>query len=210
MTGLREKQRKSRQSSILEAARQLFRAGGYQAVTIEAIARDAELSPMTVFNYFGSKGGLLLALVNQSDLLLVEKIESYIRRDHVNALESIRGFSFVIIDHAFSYLDRKTWRHVQATAILEGHSTFGKGFFKLEKDLVTLMCKLLRVLESKGLLIIEEDAMTIANIIYNVHNARFIEYASSDDLTTAQIKDTISADLQCVTRLMMQLAADIH
>jgi len=188
----------------------MFRAGDYQAVTIEAIARGAGLSPMTVFNYFGSKGGLLLALVSQSDLLLVEKIESYIRRDHADALESIRGFSFIIIDHAFSYLDRKTWRHVHATAVLEGQSTFGKGFLKLEKDLVALMCKLLRVLESRGLLVIEGDAMTIANIIYNVHNARFIEYASSDDISTVQIKDTISADLECATRLMMQLAGDIH
>lgn len=206
MTGLREKQRKSRHSSILEAARQLFRAGDYQAVTIEAIARDAQLSPMTVFNYFGSKGGLLLALVNQSDLLLVEKIEKHIRQDHTDAIESIRQFSFIIVDHAFSYLDRKTWRHVHATAILEGHSTFARGFLALEKDLVKLMCKLLNVLESTGLVLVDEDTMTVANIIYNVHNARFIEYASSDDFSTDQIKDTISSDLQCLTRLMLQPA----
>ena len=208
MTGLREKQRVLRQNIILEVSRQLLRSLDYHTVTIEMIALKAELSQMTVYNYFGSKGGLLLALVNQSDQLLVEKISKHINSNHTDPFESIKKFSFIVIEHAFSYLDRKTWRHVHSTAILEGHSTFGLGFLKLEKELVQLMCELVITLESRKMIKLNDDAMTVANIFYNVHNARFIEFASDNSISRKQIKKLISSDFKCLTHLIIQRAAN--
>ena len=203
MTGLRERQKASRKKIIIEAARNLFISTDYPSVTIESIAKKAELSPMTVFNYFGSKGGLLLALVNESDMILVEKIKNHNKKTHLDALTSIEAYSFIIIDHAFSYLDRKIWRHVQSTAILKAHSSFGQGFVKLENDLVDLLCALIEKLESNNKIKIPGNANTLANIIYKIHNARFIEFSASDDITTQQIKSLISNDLKCITQLIV-------
>ena len=203
MAGLRERQKASRKKIIMEAARTLFISTDYPSVTIESIAKKADLSPMTVFNYFGSKGGLLLALVNESDMILVEKIKNHINSRHSKATISIETYSFIIIDHAFSYLDRKIWRYVQSTAILEAQSTFGQGFLKLEKDLVDLLCDLIKKLESDKKIKIPGNVNTIATIIYSVHNARFIEFAASDTITTKQIKSSISTDLECITKLIM-------
>ena len=203
MTGLRERQKASRKKVIIEAARNQFISTDYPSVTIESIAKKADLSPMTVFNYFGSKGGLLLALVNESDMILVEKIKKHIKSKHSNALTSIEKYSFIIIDHAFSYLDRKIWRHVQSTAILETHSSFGQGFLKLENDLVDLLCDLIVKLEAENKIRIPANVNTIATIIYNVHNARFIEFAASNTITTRQIKKSISTDLECITKLII-------
>ena len=203
MTGLRERQKASRKKVIIEAARNQFISTEYPLVTIESIAKKADVSPMTVFNYFGSKGGLLLALVNESDMLLVEKIRKHIKSKHSKAITSIETYSFIIIDHAFSYLDRKIWRHVQATAILEAHSSFGQGFLKLENDLADLLCDLIKQLEADNKIKVPGNVNTIATIIYNVHNARFIEYAASNTITTRQIKNAISTDLQCITKLIM-------
>jgi AcrR family transcriptional regulator len=49
---------------ILAAAREAFRATGYAATTIEAIASAAQVSAKTVEAVFGSKRGLLAALVD--------------------------------------------------------------------------------------------------------------------------------------------------
>ena len=206
MKGLRERQRVSRQNIILESARQLFRARDYHSVTIEMIAHNAQLSQMTVYNYFGSKGGLLLALVNQSDLLLVKKINSLIAGRHTNAFKSIEKFSFIIIEHAFSYLDREIWRHVHSTAIVDGHSNFGQGFLKLENELVKLLCELIRVLETEKLATLRDDAIIIANIFYNVHNARFIQIASNNHISKTQVKKTISLEFKCLTKLISSQA----
>src|SRR5215470_9123937 len=63
MTGLRERQKAGRRRDILGAASLLFRRDGFAETSIEQIAGRAQLSAGTVYNYFGSKGDLLLALV---------------------------------------------------------------------------------------------------------------------------------------------------
>jgi AcrR family transcriptional regulator len=51
---------------ILAAARELLaEAGGIAAFTVEAVARQADVSRMTVYYQFGSKAGLLEALFDQ-------------------------------------------------------------------------------------------------------------------------------------------------
>jgi AcrR family transcriptional regulator len=53
-------------ASILAAAHQLLAApGGIAAFTVEAVARQADVSRMTVYYQFGSKAGLLEALFDQ-------------------------------------------------------------------------------------------------------------------------------------------------
>lgn len=50
---------------ILASARRLFVTGGYGATTIEAIAAEAEVAAQTIFAAFGSKRGILFALLDQ-------------------------------------------------------------------------------------------------------------------------------------------------
>jgi len=63
MTGLRERQKVKRRRDILDAAAGLFKRDGFSSASIEEIAANAGLSAGTVYNYFPSKGDLLLALV---------------------------------------------------------------------------------------------------------------------------------------------------
>jgi AcrR family transcriptional regulator len=49
---------------ILAAARELFRSAGYAAATMEAIAASAQVSAKTVEAAFGSKRGVLAAVVD--------------------------------------------------------------------------------------------------------------------------------------------------
>jgi AcrR family transcriptional regulator len=62
----RERQADDTRRRIVEAARQLLQTRGYDGMTIEAIARQAEVSPASVYAIFKSKTGLLIALLNQS------------------------------------------------------------------------------------------------------------------------------------------------
>jgi AcrR family transcriptional regulator len=58
-----------RRRSVLSAARALASKGGYEAVTITAVAARAGVSRSTLYHYFGSKGHLL------AELTLVETAE---------------------------------------------------------------------------------------------------------------------------------------
>lgn len=50
----------------MEAARNLFLDGGYGATTIDSISRRSEIPPATVYRLFGSKLGILKALLDVS------------------------------------------------------------------------------------------------------------------------------------------------
>lgn len=54
-----------RRRSVLAAARQQFVESGITGTTIVAIAEAAGVSPQTVYSVFGSKGGLLIALLDE-------------------------------------------------------------------------------------------------------------------------------------------------
>lgn len=52
---LRERNKERTRAAIVEAAWRLFRDGGYEATTIDAIAEAAQVAPRTFFRYFPTK-----------------------------------------------------------------------------------------------------------------------------------------------------------
>ena len=63
---VRERQAVDTRRRIIEAARQLLHQEGYAGMTVEAIARRAEVSAQSVYAIFKSKTGILIALLDQS------------------------------------------------------------------------------------------------------------------------------------------------
>jgi AcrR family transcriptional regulator len=57
--GLRERKKQRTRALIAETARQLFAERGFEGVTVAEIARAAEVSDQTVFNYFPTKEDLV-------------------------------------------------------------------------------------------------------------------------------------------------------
>lgn len=63
---VRERQAADTRRRIVEATRQLLQKEGYAGMTIEAIARRAEVSAQSVYAIFKSKTGILLELLDES------------------------------------------------------------------------------------------------------------------------------------------------
>ena len=195
MSGLRETQKAERRKSILDAARRLFLERGYEATTIEAIAETAAVSAVTVYNHYRTKGGVLLAVVGQSDSILIEKIRTILDDPPDDLLASVLAFSKTIFDHAFSYLNKPIWRHVIATSVIEGNSEFGRGFEKLESALAQLMAELLEAFKAGGTLPGDFDTQVAAHVLYNIHNARFIQFMSNDSVEVTDLYDAVHTDM---------------
>src|SRR5712691_2635702 len=71
--GIRERQERDReavQRAILDAARELFVAEGYQNVSIRKIAERIEYSPAAIYGYFPSKDDIFFALAEEGFRLL--------------------------------------------------------------------------------------------------------------------------------------------
>lgn len=73
--GVKERQEREREAvarAILDAARDLFVAEGYQNVSIRKIAEKVEYSPAAIYGYFESKDDIFLALAEEGFRLLFE------------------------------------------------------------------------------------------------------------------------------------------
>ncbi len=65
-TGLRERTRRAVRAELVDEARRLFAAQGFQATTVEQIAAAAGMSKRSFFRYFGSKEDLVLSNVEET------------------------------------------------------------------------------------------------------------------------------------------------
>jgi AcrR family transcriptional regulator len=87
-TGLRERWREKARRTIQECALDLFDERGFSAVTIEEIAAAAEVSPSSVYRYFGTKEGLIVA--DEFDTMSQEALEElFDREDPVGTMTRI-------------------------------------------------------------------------------------------------------------------------
>jgi AcrR family transcriptional regulator len=71
--GVKERQEREREAvarAILDAARELFVAEGYQNVSIRKIAEKIEYSPAAIYGYFASKDHIFLALAEEGFRIL--------------------------------------------------------------------------------------------------------------------------------------------
>ncbi len=186
MTGKREISKEGRRKRIIDSARRHFLERGYEAATIEAIAETSEVSAVTVYNHYKTKGGVLLALVSASDELLIKKIKRLMKTDYPDTLSAVSAFSETINSHAFSYLNRELWRHILAASIIEGDSDFGQAYKALDDRLVRMLAGFLEKLREDGIYLNREDISTAAEVIYNLHNARFQEYIIDSSRTETE------------------------
>src|SRR6516165_5785857 len=65
----------SSRERILSAAKQLFARNGYENTSTVAIARDAGTSESQLMKHFGSKQGLLMAILDRGWNATIERIK---------------------------------------------------------------------------------------------------------------------------------------
>jgi AcrR family transcriptional regulator len=74
--GLREQQKTERRRRILAAARKLIAAGGYERLTMRALARASRVSVPTLYNLFGGKQALLLGELEETFAAVAAGLET--------------------------------------------------------------------------------------------------------------------------------------
>jgi AcrR family transcriptional regulator len=86
--GLRERKKLQNRQAIFDAARRLFDQKGFDGATVAEIARAADVSEVTVFNYFPTKEDLYFGGMQFFEEQLLEAVRS--RPRGVSALKAFR------------------------------------------------------------------------------------------------------------------------
>jgi AcrR family transcriptional regulator len=107
--GLRERKKRQMRATIAAAAMELFQARGFDAVTIADIARAADVSEKTIFNYFPAKEDLVFREGGERRAALIRAI-----RERAPGDSLVTPFRNATMD----YLDRVEHEPVEATLAL--------------------------------------------------------------------------------------------
>ena len=93
--GVKERQERERVATsraILDAARELFVAEGYQNVSIRKIAEKIEYSPAAIYSYFPSKDDIFLALAEEGfRMLFASSADCAMAQTHEKPVECVRA-----------------------------------------------------------------------------------------------------------------------
>lgn len=100
-----QKTTEKKKQAIIQAALQLFKDKGFKETSIKSIAEAAEVSPVSIYNYFGSKDNLVALCVND----LFEEITQQAE----NILNSDLDFK-TKLDHAFALCQEKMSQQISA------------------------------------------------------------------------------------------------
>ncbi|ANH07998.1 hypothetical protein shn_28070 (plasmid) [Shinella sp. HZN7] len=201
LMGLRERQKASRRERILEVAKARFQTDGYAPTTIEMIARDADVSAVTVYNYFDTKAGLLLALVSESDQLLIRQLKAMIAREPTDIIDAVATFGQILRRHAMRYLEKSTWREVLSASIQEGSSDFGRTYLELDRVLIELMRAMIVTFQKRGLILESVDSEALADCLFSLQNIRFFQFIADDNSDDEDIDRRLRTDLAALRGL---------
>jgi AcrR family transcriptional regulator len=196
--GLRERQKATRRARILEVARKKFQDAGYSNVTVEDIAADSEVSSVTVYNYFGSKAGLLLALVGKSDLILIRKLDECAKTEHQSLADAVLEYGGILREHAMIYLQKPTWREVVSSSISEGNREFGKTYRELDGVLIQKMQAMIVELQNRDLVARNLDTVALADCLFSLQNIRFFQFIADDTMEIGAADKKFHQDLMAL------------
>jgi AcrR family transcriptional regulator len=94
--GLRERKKRQTRTAIAEAAIALFGAHGFDAVTVADVARAADVSEKTVFNYVPTKEDLVLGRGAERTAALIEALRT--RSPGTSVVDPFRDATMDLID----------------------------------------------------------------------------------------------------------------
>jgi len=202
MTGLRERQKADRERRILDAAVRRFRAEGYRAVRIEDLAETAQVSVGTVYNYYRTKGEILIATVT----LEVEEVlaeGAAILDDPPPGVEAaLLALIHRYYDHSLEYLNKDMWRRAMALSIEAPDTPNGQRYSALDRRLAEQVTALIRKLQARGEMVGEFDAGALGQLVFNTLNMLFIDFVKDDAMTLEALRADLARQIRPLARLL--------
>lgn len=202
MTGLRERQKADRTRRILEAASTQFRAQGYDAVRIEDIAAAAEVSAGTCYNYFSTKGDILLAIVTMEVEEVIDAGRAVVGDPPAAVAEALDRLIRIYYDHSLLYLTKELWRRALALTVEAPDTPFSQRYLALDAKLTAQVRDLVIALQARGSARQDLDPAALGGILFAQLNQAFITFVTQDAMALTDLHRISRRATDQLARLM--------
>ncbi|MEN2768158.1 TetR/AcrR family transcriptional regulator [Ornithinibacillus xuwenensis] len=199
MAGLREDKKRQTLLRIMESAKHIFSQKGFQQASMIEIAKEAEVGTGTIYNYFPSKGALLLRIFSE-EAELIQKNDQHFWFTHlseVGVVDKIIQFLHQFTEF-FSHYPKAFWRdlfHVM-TEEVEESIRLRDGLFGLDEQVMELIKSMIKSEEGSFLFPVNAEEASYA--IYGAVLTDTMLYIYNESMTNEQYKEQITRHIQFI------------
>ena len=197
--GRREMKKQQTFDALVSAAARSFQALGYHATTIEAIALDAGVSAGTVYNYFGTKNAILMAVITRDTEQALMDAGDAIDLSSGDPVDVLMPLIMTYVDSVTS-LGRDLLKEIFRAGFDPAQSSMMAELVSLDKRGLAQIGEAFVLLQTRGLASDTVDAGAASMLVYSVIAVAILMFAS--------MPESITRDVEAMIRSQLELAFD--
>lgn len=198
MTGLRDRKKQEVRGRIINAAAGLIAEIGFDDTTMEDVAAAADVSVGTVYNYFGSKGGLLLAGVEDDTDRMIDAGQTVVDDPGPDPVQAVKQLSRVYLDDLVSW-DKRLLREVIVAAFERvGGSEVTAGLARQDERLIEQMTVLLSHFDREGQFAPGVEVIDAVMVIFSLIALQLFLLVNLEDAEAPDLYTQIDRQIELV------------
>lgn len=183
-TNRRELNKINSRKRILKASRKLFSQKGYEETMMEDIAKKAEVSKATIYNYFPNKESLLIGTADE----VLERVEHLVKSELAGCENSEQKLKLALgefVSASVEYLGlsrRITYLNSCEDSVL----------YATRKKMVSLIKELVIDAQNEGLFLNSADADDIVDVIMGIYLIAQFEWSHIDKYSPEFLQEKLN------------------
>ncbi|MEI6534461.1 MAG: TetR/AcrR family transcriptional regulator [Verrucomicrobiaceae bacterium] len=172
--------------TILDAAHDLFVIKDYTQTTMEAVAVQAEVAVGTLYNYFPTKGDLLLALIADSDEKYIQAGQRLVEQPNDDPVKALADIMVLATEHCVRQVGKSIWCQVSATSLTNSDSSFGVQYALTTRKHEELVVAMMQELQKRGKIRIDIDAAKASHYLFSTKSKLFLNFVGSSTMPLSE------------------------
>ncbi|WP_188078277.1 TetR/AcrR family transcriptional regulator [Aquicoccus porphyridii] len=189
--GLRGRKKAQRRETILARSSELFAQKGIDATTMAEIADAVGVSTPTIFNYFGNKDGILIALITEgAQKARAEGLAPVMQKDSDFGTMLADLFT-LFATRTLAIANKRIWRYAEAATIRHPGTELARNYVTVDEELVRVIVRFLDGYDIRLRSGASPDPQFLGQLFYDVWNPSFFNLIKSDEITLDQHRDDL-------------------
>ncbi len=201
---LRDRKKTRRRDDILNAARLLFAEKGIDGTTVAEIAAAVEVSTPTVFNYFGHKDGILIALLTEGTSMARGVHETAIPRTDADFATILTQIFTDISARTLDIAGKRIWRYAEAAMIRHPTTELSREYVHVDVELQRALSVRVGRYDIRLLSGEPADAARITQVFFDAWNPIFFTLICDDACTLDQHQAEIDAKFRPLAGMLFE------
>lgn len=193
---MRDSKKADRKESIQSTALELFSQYGFAKTSMSQIAENAGLGTGTLYNYFKTKGDILLSIIQNRSCEYVEELDNIVKTESFGLVESLTLFHDYYLK-SFSLYNKLIWRECMAS-VFSGATKLMKGIYEIDQPYLERLTVLLAKFRKAGILRENADIENLVLTLYDADMFAIFTFIADDRMTLKTLKTRLALHVEMI------------